>query len=143
MTDTAKTSGLSKLQVSNLDHVVLWVKNLEASKRFYMDLLGFTVDHEHLGPDSGDPDPMDADYRCFLRCGPHQVGLFQRKDLSVDGTLKFNHIAMRLDGGSRNEVQEFLEQRGIAWKGRVNDPGCIYIHDPEGHMIQLLTPLED
>ena len=32
-----------------IDHVVLWVSDLERSKRFYIDLLGMTVHHEAIG----------------------------------------------------------------------------------------------
>lgn len=142
LADTTKTSGAGTLQVTNLDHIVLWVKDLDVAKHFYVDFLGFTVDREHLGPDTGNSDPLDADYRCFLRCGAHQVGLFQQKGPAVEGRAKFNHLALALEAGTRSDVHALLEANGIAWHGRANDPGCVYIQDPDGHTIQLLTPLE-
>ena len=35
-----------EIKTTGIDHVVLWVSDLERSKRFYMDLLGMKVNHE-------------------------------------------------------------------------------------------------
>src|SRR4030095_6382629 len=50
-----------------IDHVVLWVSDLERSKRFYIDLLGMTVHHE-------------SDWQSFLWCGTQQVALFEQNN---------------------------------------------------------------
>jgi catechol 2,3-dioxygenase-like lactoylglutathione lyase family enzyme len=34
------------LKVTGIDHVVLHVGEIETSKRFYIDVLGFTIAHE-------------------------------------------------------------------------------------------------
>ena len=45
-----------EIKTTGLDHVVLWVSDLEWSKRFYIDVLGMTVNHE-------------SDWQSFLWCG--------------------------------------------------------------------------
>lgn len=54
---------------------MLWVDDLERSKHFYIDLLGLTVLREHIGPEAGNSDPLDADFRCVLALGSDQGGL--------------------------------------------------------------------
>ena len=46
-----------RIRTTGIDHVVLWVNDLERSKRFYMDVLGMTVAHE-------------SQWQSFLHCGP-------------------------------------------------------------------------
>lgn len=134
---------LKQLKVTGLDHMVLWVADLERSKRFYIDMLGLEVLREHLGPDTGEAKEMDADFRCFLRCGNQQIGLFERTGGDVCGTQEFNHLALNLEAGSRDSVRELLENAGFKVHGRRGDEGCIYLLDPDGHRVQLLTPTED
>jgi catechol 2,3-dioxygenase-like lactoylglutathione lyase family enzyme len=139
----AAQSTLTKLQATDLDHIVLWVDDLERSKHFYIDILGLTLLREHLGPDTGNHDPLDADWRCFLGFGDNQIGLFQRRDGLGEGRTRFNHLAVKIEAGSRDEVRAYLESLGVEVIGRENDPGCVYASDPDGHLVQLLTPLED
>lgn len=139
--ETASTA-IDQIHCTELDHIVLWVADLERSKRFYVDLLGCTVLREHLGPPTDNEDPLDADCRCFLGLGQNQIGLFQRGALE-DGTTRFNHVALRIASGSRDEVRAYLEARGVEVRGRRGDPGCLYARDPDGHLVQLLTPNED
>jgi catechol 2,3-dioxygenase-like lactoylglutathione lyase family enzyme len=129
-----------------LDHIVLWVDDIERAKHFYIDILGLEMVREHLGPDAGNTDPLDADWRCFLGLGTDQIGLFQRQpgqnDEMHDGRSSFNHIAINIEAGTRDEVRNYLQSHHIETIGRDNDPGCIYAVDPDGHFVQLLTPLE-
>ena len=56
-----------QIKTTGIDHVVLWVNDLERSKAFYIDLLGMTVNHEGGG-------------NCFLWCGNDQVALAEAHD---------------------------------------------------------------
>lgn len=119
----------TKLEITTagLDHVVIWVSDLERSKRFYIGLLGMTVNHE-------------SDWQSFLWCGNgHQVALFLQRDGSpVKIGAELNHIALRMEPASYEEVKARLEQEGIEVSGRAGDPTCIYFDDPDGHRLQLL-----
>jgi catechol 2,3-dioxygenase-like lactoylglutathione lyase family enzyme len=118
------------LRVTGIDHVVLHVADLERSKRFYMDLLGFTVAHE-------------SGWQSFLRCGSQQVALFQMRDGSeIHAGSEMNHMALRLETGEYEEVKGVLERAGVEVHGRPGDDRCLYFNDPDGHHLQVLTPAE-
>ena len=118
------------LKVTGIDHVVLHVGDLERSKKFYIDLLGFQVAHE-------------STWQSFLRCGTQQVALFQmRGEAEIHAGSEMNHMALRLAAGEYEEVKATLEAAGCTVEGRTGDPNCIYFNDPDGHRLQLLTPAE-
>ena len=120
----------TSLKVTGIDHVVLHVGNLEASKRFYVDLLGFRVNHE-------------SDWQSFLWCGNQQVALFQMRDGGdIHAGREMNHMALRLESGEYEEVKATLESAGVEVSGRPGDLHCIYFDDPDGHRLQLLTLAE-
>jgi catechol 2,3-dioxygenase-like lactoylglutathione lyase family enzyme len=115
-----------EIKTTGIDHVVLWVSDLERSKRFYIDLLGMTVHHE-------------SDWQSFLWCGTQQVALFQKRDgTPVTADAELNHMALRMEPASYTEVKARLERAGIEVRGRAGDPECVYFHDPDGHRLQLL-----
>ena len=113
------------LEVSGIDHVVLHVRDVERSKKFYMDLLGMTWAHGREG-------------QAFLRCGNQMVALFAADGDDVGPGLEVNHMALRLAAGHYEEVKATLEQAGVKVHSREGDPHCIYFHDPDGHRLQLL-----
>lgn len=117
-----------RIETTGIDHVVLWVNDLERSKRFYIDILGMSVAHE-------------SDWQSFLWCGGHnQVALFDASRLgeSVAGGRELNHMALRMAPASYEETKARLEAEGVAVQGRSGDPTCIYFDDPDGHRLQLL-----
>ncbi len=116
-----------EIKTTGIDHVVLWVSDLERSKKFYIDLLGMKVNHE-------------SDWQSFLWCGDgDQVALFQQRDGSpVKIGAELNHMALRMEPNSYEQVKARLEQEGIEVSGRAGDPTCIYFDDPDGHRLQLL-----
>ena len=123
------TEAITKLSVTGIDHVVLHVRDLQRSKRFYVDLLGFEVAHEG-GSNS------------FLRCGSQQVALFERKDTDLHAGAEMNHLALRLAAGTYDDVKAILEADHIAVSGRPGVDHCIYCDAPAGHRLQLLTTRE-
>lgn len=118
-----------KLRVNGIDHVVLHVKDLERSKRFYIDLLGFEIAHE-------------SSWQSFLRCGSQQVALFERAEMEINAGDEMNHMALRLEAGEYEEVKAALESEGVEVSGRPGDDHCIYFSDPDGHRLQVLTLAE-
>lgn len=114
-------------KVTGIDHVVFHVKDLPDAKKFYIDLLGMTIDHE-------------SSWQCFLKCGNQGIALFEVEDgEDVHGGSEVNHLALRLATGDYAHVKATLEAAGIEVHGRKNDPRCVYFHDPDGHQLQLLT----
>lgn len=120
----------SPLKVSGIDHVVFHVKDLARSKKFYVELLGMEVRRENS-------------WQIFLRCGSQSVGLFKvERGEKIHSGDKVNHLALRLVSGEYQKVKAALEEAGIEASGRRGDPQCIYLSDPDGHRLQLLTPGE-
>jgi catechol 2,3-dioxygenase-like lactoylglutathione lyase family enzyme len=121
----------TSLKVTGFDHVVLWVRDLQRSKDFYIGLLGMRVAHE-------------SDWQSFLWCGEHQmVALFQQREGNdVAGGREINHMALRLASGEYEDVKTALEAAGCEVNGRPGDPHCLYFSDPDGHRLQVLTPKE-
>ena len=110
------------------DHAVLHVTDLERSNRFYIDLLGMTVNHE-------------SSWQSFLWCGDQQIALFQvDQGTTIKPREDPNHIALRLESGSYEEVKAHLEANGHKVMGRPGDDRCIYFDDPDGHRVQLFYP---
>lgn len=117
------------LKVTGIDHVVLHVRNLERARKFYIELLGFTVAHE-------------SSWQSFLSCGNQQVALFQmRGHGDIHAGSEMNHMALRLATGEYEDVKATVEAYGVKVHGRTGDDHCIYFDDPDGHHLQVLTPI--
>jgi catechol 2,3-dioxygenase-like lactoylglutathione lyase family enzyme len=120
----------ARFKVTGIDHVVFHVKDLIGAKKFYIDFLGMTVDHE-------------SSWQCFLKCGNQGLALFEVDDgKDVHGGSEVNHLALRLAAGDHAQVKTMLENAGIEVHGRKGDPRCVYFQDPDGHQLQLLMPDE-
>lgn len=118
----------SSLTTTGIDHVVLHVSDPEASKAFYVDVLGLAVDHGSGG-------------HIFLRCGPQLVGLFRAPEgEAFEPRHDVNHLALNVADGSYEEIRARLEAAGVEVSGRPGDERCIYLHDPDGHMLQIVVP---
>ena len=114
-----------------LDHVVLRVKDQEASRRFYTEMLGCTLDHVNerislvqlrfgeqlidLLPGTRGPDDSGMDHVCLsIRCPDVKA---------VRDTLVDNGVPV--DG-------EVVERRGAFGTGP-----SLYLSDPDGYRIEL------
>ena len=121
------------IRAVGIDHVVLNVRNVEASKAFYMDVLGFTFRGEHDSSRS----PM-----AFLAAGSQGLDLAEVPEGDLHGGVEMNHMALRVAEGEREEIVAQLAELGIVVEGRPSDPRTMYFSDPDGHRIQLLSVSE-
>jgi catechol 2,3-dioxygenase-like lactoylglutathione lyase family enzyme len=120
------TMAKSRIQVTGLDHVVLHVRDLQRSKRFYLDLLGLPVWRE-------------TDTQCFVQCGGQLVALFERKDGEIHPGQGLDHIAFDIGPISYDELKSTLEGAGVSLDASPNNMRP-FITDPDGHRVQLLMP---
>jgi catechol 2,3-dioxygenase len=113
-------------------HLVLNVKDLEASTRFYTEILGFDVS---LRRPTG----------TFLTCGKihHDLALFQAPEGALpvsEGQLGLNHFAVQVeDLADLTEVYRDLKNSGVKLD-RNTDHGMtssIYFFDPDGNRIEF------
>ena len=113
-------------------HLVLNVKDLDASTKFYTDVLGFEIS---LSRPTG----------TFLTCGKihHDLALFQAPEGALpvtEGQLGLNHFAVQVaDLDDLKEVYQELKDSG-ANLDRNTDHGMtssIYFFDPDGNRIEF------
>jgi catechol 2,3-dioxygenase-like lactoylglutathione lyase family enzyme len=130
------------IKISGIDHVALNVADLERSRKFYEEVLGFKVSpRENQKP--------GIEY--FLDCGPSLVGLIQGdpkgdKHELQDGGLGGNHFSFRIHTRDFDKAVEELKARGVTvtfFKKREKS-WSVYFLDPDGNKLEMTSwPLED
>ena len=122
------------LEVVELDHVVLRVRDQTASQRFYTELLGLTLDHVN--------EPIRL---IQLRCGRHLIDLLPLgSDEAPAPTARMDHVCLAVRCEDLGAVAAFLRENGVAVEGEVvarrgafGQGPSIYIRDPDGYRIEL------
>ena len=122
-------------QLRKLGHVVLNVTDLEASVRFYTEVLGLEVSDRY-------PETMVPGGMVFMRCNTdhHGVALVGGAPKLDKSTL--NHFAFEV--GSPDEVfraRAWLRERGVSvvFEGR-RRAGCqlaVEFRDPDGNNLEI------
>ena len=119
-----------------IDHVALWVSNLENAKAFYVDALGFVIESEHSRSERGDIilNLCMGEMRLELFCGGEHPPRASRPE-----ALGLRHMAFR--------VAEFdAAVRTLAEKGFMAEPvrtdaftgaRMTFVRDPDGQPIEL------
>jgi catechol 2,3-dioxygenase-like lactoylglutathione lyase family enzyme len=112
-----------------LDHVVLRVSDQEASRRFYTEVLGCTVDHVN-----------ERISLLQLRFGEHLIDLLPGPP-STEGLY---HVCLSIRCGDLGAVRDVLTIRGVRLEGDVVDRRgaygagpSLYLRDPDGYLIEL------
>jgi catechol 2,3-dioxygenase-like lactoylglutathione lyase family enzyme len=121
--------------VRKLGHAVIYVSDIERSKRFYTEVLGFKISDDY-------PPSMAPDGFVFLRCNGdhHCLALVGGKDESKGKNL--HHLAFEL--ATLDEVfraRDHLKKQGahFVFEGR-RRAGCqvsVEFLDPDGHHLEL------
>jgi catechol 2,3-dioxygenase-like lactoylglutathione lyase family enzyme len=119
---------MTKLKVTGINHVVLHVTDVERSKRFYIEVLGFEDRNLSVGP------TMKAS---FLRCGAQGLDLFEVTDGDVHGGKEMNHMALNVAVADLDEIVAELSQIGVETSDR-SPRNTVFISDPDGHRIEML-----
>lgn len=113
------------LETTGLDHVVLKCRDIAAAKAFYEGVLGMPVTYE-------------SSTYLFLKCGPQTLALFSGQTGLPSKRLEVDHVAFTV-GHTYDETVARLAEHGIEVETRPNDPRCIYVKDPDGHRVQILS----
>ena len=113
-----------------LDHVVVRVRDQAAAQKFYVDVLGCTVDHVN-----------ERISLIHLRFGEALIDLVPAGD---KGPLGPEHFCLSIQCDDIKAVAEELRRKGVALEGDIvqrfgawGDGPSIYLRDPDGHMIEL------
>jgi catechol 2,3-dioxygenase-like lactoylglutathione lyase family enzyme len=131
----------SPIHIRKLGHIVIQVRNLERSIRFYTEVLNLRVsDHATAGG-------------VFLTgLGDHHtIGLFPSDgdgaEIPSKGAVRLHHFAMQV--GSLDELFEiraYLKERGvpIVWEGRRAMGGHTSVEflDPDGYHLEVYCDMD-
>ncbi len=120
------------MQLERMDHVAIGVRDVEASKKWYCDVLGF----KHLHPGVWD-EPLFVGNDCA------GVALFQahgNNKRSGSRELSILHFAFRTSRLGFNSAQEKLRARDIKFESQDHQIShSIYFRDPDGHQLEITT----
>ena len=134
------------INLQRLGHILMAVRDLEASKKFYIGILGFKLleeDPEHGG--------------VFLTLGDHgnTLDLFPSTDPAAsppsasDGGMRglgVKHIAFAVEGETDLEDAYFaLQDAGIPILGALDHQSqkSIYFKDPDGNLLEIVWERPD
>jgi len=109
-------------------HVALYVADLEAAERFWIDVMGYAVEWR--------PDPDNV----YLHGARDNLAL-HRKDVPGDGRL--DHIGIAVPApGDVDAWADHLQAHGVVLKAspRTHRDGSrsLYFHGPEGLLVQII-----
>ncbi|HJP51068.1 MAG: VOC family protein [Pseudomonadales bacterium] len=117
------------MQLNEIHHVSINVKDVEAAEQFYVGVLGLQALER---PDLGFPG-------IWLQVGRQQIHLMK---LDFDVPVKEQHFAFHVD--DIEAIRAELKQSGVPLTESREIPGaCLqaFTHDPSGNMIEFNQPL--
>jgi catechol 2,3-dioxygenase-like lactoylglutathione lyase family enzyme len=130
----------SPIQVQSLDHVTIVVRDLERSRKFYVDGLGM---RQVSRPG------FSFDGRWF-QAGATQIHLILEHEQSgpagrpaeLGRTSRAHHFAFLVDDAHAAEKR--LEEMGYELisrtKARPDGAAQVFVSDPDGHIVELCSP---
>jgi catechol 2,3-dioxygenase-like lactoylglutathione lyase family enzyme len=123
-------------RIGKLGHVVLNVRDVERSARFYTEVLGFQISDVY-------PEDMVPGGMVFLRCNPDHHGIALVGSMKAEApNVELNHIAFEV--ATLDEVvraRDHLHRHGITidFVGR-RRAGCqlaVEFRDPDNHRLEI------
>ncbi len=112
--------------IETFEHLALASSNLQETKKFYADLLGFEILEE-------------TDEALKLQLGTLNLLFSLVSDYTGNKELK-NRIVFVLDTDEFTEALQELEEKNIELlEGPITTPGgeAIYLEDPDSHILEL------
>ncbi len=127
-----------KVQVTGINHVVMYTADTHRARKFYTELLGLEVAEEtddSLFLWCGGPDRSVEQHIAFFSFGKEFVE--RRRDLDTRVGEELNHLCFQVDEADFERVQNALEEYGckLVWREGADDE--LYFHDPDGHRLQV------
>jgi catechol 2,3-dioxygenase len=128
------------LKLSRLGHVALRVTDVERSKKFYGELLGFEVIEE---------DPEHGGVFMALPGLSHTIDLFQAPDetpVAPPGAVGVRHVAFLVESeADLKEAWRTLRERGVPIDRAMDHVSqkSIYFRDPDGTVLEIYHELSN
>ena len=130
------------IRLKEIGHVLLRVLDLERSKKFYSEVLGFQVLEE---------DPEHGGTFMALPGQSHAIDLFPVKDLEAahrqtPGARGLGHIAFRVESeAALREAYATLHEHGVEVTRAVDHESqkSVYFLDPDGNALEIYYELPE
>ena len=127
---------MSELGIVGFGHVGTYIKDIEVSKKFYMDVLGFEILYECLHEHSGNR-------LCFLQNKNCVVELVQFAVWEDRRDGLFDHLTIEVE--DIKKAKAYLESKGVEFESEIQlDPqlgkrGMYYVmfRGPDGEHLQI------
>lgn len=140
MAEAAVANTTTPIKVKKLGHFVYQVSDLERSRKFWTEIMGFKVsDTNEIG-------------MVFLYTAGdhHSIALVPSKHKErspQDSGLQFHHLAMEVEGiETLFRAREFLREQGIplTYEGRRGPGGNIGLEfqDPDGYTFEIYVEMD-
>jgi catechol-2,3-dioxygenase len=150
----SEDKALKPMAPAGLNHLVLNVRDLEESHKFWTEIVGF----KQVGELKATPTrPNPAKMRFYSgdhdgEMNHHDIALVENRDLPAppaEWTMfgmpnAINHIAITFDSREKWLQQlAYLQERGVKFNRRVEHgmTHSLYINDPNGYGVELLYEL--
>lgn len=118
-----------------LDHIVLKVTDMDTAIAFYRDVLGAAIERE-----------IESLGMVQMRTGASLIDLVPQNE--AVSAQNMEHFALTIDPFDEALIFEHLETHGVKSEPAARRYGAkgfgpsIYIHDPDGNMVELKGPAE-
>ena len=130
------------MRLKEIGHVLLRVLDLERSKKFYSEVLGFRVLEE---------DPEHGGTFMALPGQSHSIDLFAVKDPEAalgqtPGVRGLGHIAFRVESeAALKEAYATLREHGVDISRTIDHVSqkSVYFNDPDGNTLEIYYELPD
>ena len=115
---------------AGFNHLSIPVKDVEQSKRFFMEVLGAEC-------------IMEIEGFAEVRCGGMVIGLSKQSDGWTAHDAEFPHYGLLVDADDMWPLKERIESQGVPthpiWT-RNGYTGLMYFRDPSGNLFELYCP---
>ena len=121
--------------LQGLDHVAIAVRDVDAARRWYAEVLGLERRHQETW----------GDFPVMMAAGDTMLALFPRPadappDDGQGGKPALRHIAFRADRANFDRARRELARRGIDVEFQDHDIAhSIYFFDPDGYEVEITT----
>lgn len=132
----SKPTPMIKLQ--HIDHVAIYVENVDISMEWYQKVFGF----EHILADTWGKHPA------FVAIDNFGIAIFpaKTKGLHQPDRMHFktiDHFAFRISNADFKTAQAHYQTLDIPFTYQNHTAfESIYIQDPDGHTLELTTPID-